>query len=269
MPTYQLSRAHYTEALEGLGKDISLQMLRIPAGTFTMGFLGGEFEPEYDEIPHEVTVSDFFLSRYLVTQAQWRVVAALPQVDRELKSNPSYFKGNNLPVERVSWYEAVEFCHRLAVNTGRPYRLPSEAEWEYACHAGTTTPFYFGETLLTEVANCKESYDKARKSENWPEKDYRQTTTPVDYFKVSNAFGLSDMHGNVWEWCQDHYADHAQTPTDGSAWISGEETSRRVLRGGSWGTYPKRCRSAYRFNNRPENIDFRNGFRVSCSVSKP
>ncbi|EDX83579.1 conserved domain protein [Synechococcus sp. PCC 7335] len=242
-----------------------------------MGSPVSDFDPVRDETPHEVTVPDFFLGRYPVTQAQWRVVAAFPQVNINLKPEPSYFKGDNLPVERIAWYEAVEFCdrlsrfvdNRLSADSICSYRLPSEAEWEYACRAGTTTPFYFGKTISTEVANYKGAYNGDRTYDNPYEGDYRQTTTPVDCFKVANAFGLSDMHGNVWEWCQDHYGDYAQAPTNGSARITGKETAKRVLRGGSWADCPKMCRSAYRFNSLPENVDFRDGFRVSRSISKP
>ncbi|KPQ32121.1 MAG: Sulfatase-modifying factor enzyme 1 [Phormidesmis priestleyi Ana] len=144
---------YYTESLEGIGEALPLQMLLIPAGTFMMGSPEDEPDRQEDEIQHEVSVPPFFLGRYPITQAQWRAVANLPQVNRELNPEPSNFKGENLPVERVSWYEAVEFCDRLAARTGRPYRLPSEAEWEYACRAGTTAPFHFGRTLTTEVAN--------------------------------------------------------------------------------------------------------------------
>lgn len=272
----RVSRAYYTEPLEGLGTNIPLQILLIPGGTYTMGSTAGDVDSAGDETPHEVTVPDFFLGRYPVTQAQWRVVAALPQVKTYLKLDPSYFKGDNLPVEQVSWYEALEFCarlnrfvdNRLSATSICSYRLPSEAEWEYACRAGTTTPFYFGKTISTEVANYKGVYNGDRTYDHSYKGDYRQTTTPVDCFDIANAFGLSDMHGNVWEWCQDHYGDYARSPTDGSALITDKEASKRVLRGGSWADCPRMCRSAHRFNSSPENIDFRDGFRVSRSISK-
>ena len=146
-----------------------------------------ENEPERQEREgpqHEVTVPSFFLGRYPVTQSQWRAVAAMPQVKRELNPEPSNFKGDNLPVERVSWYESVEFCDRLSTKTGRPYRLPSEAEWEYACRAGTTTPFHFGRTLTTEVANYNGNYTYA----DGPKGEYRKTTTPVDQFGDCECF---------------------------------------------------------------------------------
>ena len=135
---------------EELPGGVHLRMMAIPAGNFLMGSPEDEVARYEDEGPqHEVSVEAFFMGKYPVTQAQWRAVAALPQVDRELKPEPSYFKGNDLPVEQVSWYEAMEFCHRLAASTNLPYRLPSEAEWEYACRARTNTPFYFGTTIST------------------------------------------------------------------------------------------------------------------------
>ena len=239
-------------------------MVSIPGGTFMMGSAEDEPDRQENEIQHEVSVPPFFLGRYPITQAQWRVVADLPQVNRELKAEPSRFKGENLPVEQVSWYEAVEFCDRLAAQTGHPYRLPSEAEWEYACRAGTTTPFHFGRTLTTEVANY---YGESTYADG-PKGEYRETTTPVDHFEIANAFGLSDMHGNVWEWCQDHYDSYDKTPIDGSVWVTSDDEKGRVLRGGSWGFNPRYCRSAYRSYLTP---DFRGdsfGFRVSCSAPR-
>jgi formylglycine-generating enzyme required for sulfatase activity len=253
---------YYTETLDGLGEAIPLQMLQIPAGTFTMGSPEDEPEREDGEAQHEVTVPPFFLSRYPITQAQWRAVADLPRANRELDRDPSHFKGDNRPVEKVSWYEAVEFCDRLFAHTGRPYRLPSEAEWEYACRAGTATPFHFGKTLTTEVANYNGNYTYADE----PKGKYREETTPVDLFGIANAFGLCDMHGNVYEWCQDHHGNYDQTPRDGNAWITKEKDSNRTLRGGSWVIVPRYCRSAFRSGSAPDGRDFNFGFRVSCSA---
>jgi formylglycine-generating enzyme required for sulfatase activity len=148
----QGSNQYYDQQLaEGV---LPLRMMLIPAGTFAMGSPEDEPERQDNEGPqHEVTLSQFFMAKYPVTQAQWRVVANLPQVERELDPNPSEFKGDMRPVEQVSWYDAVEFCDRLTIKTNRQYRLPTEAEWEYACRAGTTTPFHFGETLSTDYAN--------------------------------------------------------------------------------------------------------------------
>lgn len=141
---------YYEEALaEGV---LPLRMMWIPAGRFLMGSPEDELERLDREGPqHSVTVPQFFMAKYPVTQAQWRAVAAMPQVNRDLQADPSNFKGELHPVEQVSWYEAVEFCDRLSAHTNRQYCLPTEAQWEYACRAGTTTPFHFGETITTDL----------------------------------------------------------------------------------------------------------------------
>ena len=253
-----------------------LEMMRIPAGSFLMGSPDDELDRFSSEGPqHEVAVSQFFMARYPITQAQWRVVAAMPQVNCELKTEPSNFKGGLLPVEQVSWNEAVEFCDRLTIQTNRQYRLPTEAEWEYACRAGTTTPFHFGETITTDLANyCGEDRkigenDYSGSYGSGPKGEFRQTTTPIDQFDLANAFGLCDMHGNVLEWCQDHWHENYEgAPTDGSAWLTNEKEARRILRGGSWSVIPWYCRSAYRNFDTPDyRYDFI-GFRVSCSAPR-
>ena len=265
---------YYEEPLaEGV---LPLEMMRIPAGSFLMGSPSKELARSSDEGPqHEVTVSQFFMARYPITQAQWRVVAAMTQVNRELKPAPSNFKGELLPVEQVSWYEAVEFCDRLTLHTNRAYRLPTEAEWEYACRAGTTTPFHFGETITTDLSNYRGEDRKIDENEysgsygSGPKGEFRQTTTPVDQFDLANAFGLCDMHGNVLEWCQDHWHEnYTGAPTDGSAWTTDNKEANRVLRGGSWNGAPTYCRSAYRVNVTPDFRFFNIGFRVSCSAPR-
>ena len=250
----------FAEKLENGSK---LEMVFIPAGTFQMGAPSKEEGRSGDEGPqHEVTVPAFWMSKYAVTQEQWRAVTKLPKVERVLESDPSRFKRNTLPVERVCWYDAVEFCKRLAKKTGRNYRLPSEAEWEYACRAGTTTPFHFGETITSDFANYEGTYTYG----NGPKGVYRAETTFVGSFGVANAFGLYDMHGNVWEWCEDHWhANYMGAPSGGTPWIEGGDSNRRVLRGGSWYNDPRNCRSADRNWFEP---DYRNdfiGFRVVCS----
>jgi formylglycine-generating enzyme required for sulfatase activity len=203
------------------------------------------------------------MGRYPVTQVQWRFVAGLEQVNRQLDADPSRFKGDHRPVERVSWDNAVEFCDRLSIYAGREYRLPTEAEWEYACRAGTTTPFHFGETISSEVAN----YRGSSTYNNGPKGAYRQETTPVDHFGVANPFGLCDMHGNVFEWCQDHWhGSYAGVPMDGSAWLTENELTDRVLRGGSWFLDPRDCRSAYRYYDSPVTRTYAISFRVVCSA---
>ena len=240
-----------------------LEIVAIPGGSFIMG--SPQDEPErydYESPQHEVTVEPFFMGRYPVTQAQWAAVASLPKVERDLNPDPSHFKGANRPVESVSWYSAIEFCQRLSQHSGRPYRLPSEAEWEYACRANTTTPFHVGNTLTTEVAN----YDGRATYGDGLEGEYRHQTTEVEHFGLANGFGLSDMHGNVWEWCQDDWHESYEgAPSDGSAWVEGGSEESKIIRGGSWYYHPRGCRSAHRDWDPPgcEGIDL--GFRVCCS----
>ena len=256
--------------VEDLGNGVELEMVLIKGGTFTMGAPEDEEGSSDDERPqHEVTVPTFFMGKYQVTQAQWKAVVNLPQVEKQLKPQPSRFKGDDRPVEQVSWYDAVEFCARLSKHTGRKYSLPSEAEWEYACRAGTTTPFHFGETITTDLANYrgKDSYGRGPKGE------YRKETTYVGSFKVANAFGLCDMHGNVLEWClDDWHSDYKGAPRDGSAWFDDEDNNfsqkqgTAVQRGGSWLINPDYCRSASRidFYFRAERLNIYShiGFRV-------
>ncbi|MEO1792802.1 MAG: formylglycine-generating enzyme family protein [Cyanobacteria bacterium J06629_19] len=249
---------------------LPLRMMQIPAGSFVMGSPNTELERRDSEGPqHKVMVPEFFMAKYPVTQAQWRVVVAMPQINRELDSEPSKFKGDKRPVEKVSWEDAVEFCDRLTLSTNRQYRLPTEAEWEYACRAGTTTPFHFGETLSTDYANYNGTNEKYDAYGPGSQGEYRQETTPVDQFEGANAYGLCDMHGNVWEWCQDHWHDgYEGAPTNGSAWLTNNEQASRILRGGAWDSYPRNCRSAIRFYaSRAVRYDFI-GFRVSCSAPR-
>ncbi|MBT9310825.1 formylglycine-generating enzyme family protein [Leptothoe kymatousa] len=251
---------------EVLAENLTLEMVQILAGTFTMGSPDDEPERFDNEGPQrDVTVNEFFMGQYPITQAQWRFVAGLTQVERILELDPSGFKGANLPVERVSWYDAVEFCQRLSAYTEREYGLPTEAEWEYACRAGTTTPFHFGEMITTEVAN----YQGTKTYNNGPTGEYRQKTTPVEHFGIGNAFGLYDMHGNVWEWCQDHWhSNYNNAPTNGRAWLAEKEDSRRVARGGSWNGNPRNCRSASRNNITPDYRYYTFGFRVVCRAPR-
>jgi formylglycine-generating enzyme required for sulfatase activity len=260
---------------EDLGNGVSLDMVLIPGGTFLMGSPQDEPERRDSESPqHEVTVPSFFMGKYPVTQAQWKALAALPKVNQVLKPNPSDFKGSDRPVENVSWHDATEFCRRLAQKTSRPYRLPSEAEWEYAARARTTTPFYFGETITTDLANYDGTDDDQR---GWsgsygrgPKGIYRQETTTVGSFSA-NAFGLYDMHGNVCEWCEDHWHENYEgAPNDGSAWIDSEakEEANRILRGGSWFDDPNFCRSATRINIDAEIRLDTFGFRVVCGAPR-
>ncbi|MCA2907809.1 SUMF1/EgtB/PvdO family nonheme iron enzyme [Microcystis sp. M042S1] len=260
---------------EDLGNGITLEMVAIPGGTFLMGTEDEEIEKlvkkfnwegfRRERPQHEVTVPPFFMGKYPITQAQWQAIAATAKIDNDLETNPSKFKGDELPVESVNWYQATEFCKRLSRETKREYRLPSEAEWEYACRAGTTTPFYFGETITGELANYDASNTYAEEAKG----EYRQQTTPVGQFPP-NAFGLYDMHGNVWEWCADTWHDNYDgAPRDGSVWTENGDDNRSLLRGGSWYDYPDYCRSAYRSTyNRRDNNSINLGFRVVCGAGR-
>jgi formylglycine-generating enzyme required for sulfatase activity len=255
---------------QDLGNDITLEMVAIPGGTFLMGTEDEEIErlvKKFDldgyrrERPqHKVTVQPFFMGKYPITQAQWKAIAATAKIDIDLETNPSNFTGNELPVESVTWYQATEFCKRLSREKEQEYRLPSEAEWEYACRARTTTPFYFGETITGKLAN----YDARYTYSGEPNGEYREETTPVGQFPP-NAFGLYDMHGNVWEWCADTWYDNYDgAPTDGSVWIK-NGNDNRSLRGGSWNNGPRVCRCADRSWNYPDDRNSNyNGFRVVC-----
>jgi len=241
-----------------------LDLVVIPAGTFLMGSPSSELQRDDDEGPQRtVNIASFLIGQYAVTQAQWRAVAGLSKRQIDLKSDPSSFKGDNLPVDSVTWFEAVEFCDRLSQFTGRSYRLPSEAEWEYACRAATTTPFYFGETITTDLVNYDGNYTYG----SGPKGIYRQKTTVVGSFPP-NAFGLYDMHGNLWEWCADPWHENYNSaPTDGSVWESGGNTQSRVLRGGSWIDVPRNCRGALRSWYVPGSRKRDFGFRVVSSPS--
>jgi formylglycine-generating enzyme required for sulfatase activity len=245
---------------ELLAENIAITMIQIPAGEFQMGSHELEAERRSNEGPkHLVKLGSFFMGQTAVTQAQWQVVAGWPKQQLKLKDQPSRFQAANQPVERVSWEEAVEFCRRLSVRTEREYTLPSEAQWEYSCRAGTTTPFSFWETLTPDLAN----YDGNSTYASGPKGVYRNRTSEVDSFPA-NGWGLHDMHGNVWEWCLDlWHATYKGAPADGSAWkIDGGVD--RLLRGGSWDNDPRDCRSAYRLNNHPGSRSFNFGFRVCC-----
>jgi formylglycine-generating enzyme required for sulfatase activity/tRNA A-37 threonylcarbamoyl transferase component Bud32 len=223
---------------EDLGNGVFLEMVEIPGGTFIMGSPASEAGRYSSESPqHQVTVPSFYMGKYELTQAQYQVI---------MGANPAYFKGYNRPVEQVIWNNAVEFCKKLSQKTGKNYRLPSEAEWEYACRAGTTTPFYFGESITPDLVNYDGNYTYA----SAPKGKYRQQTTDVGTFPP-NSFGLYDMHGNVWEWCQDDYKnDYINAPTDGSA-LTSPSWSAKLLRGGSWDYDPEGCRSASRYHHDP------------------
>ena len=280
---------YYTE---DLGTAVKLEMVQIPGGSFMMGTSYAEaaqVAAEYHryagddanlthyadesvamEIPqHSVTLRSFFMGKFEVTQAQWRAVATLPRITNPLATDPSFFKGDDLPVEEVTWEDAIEFCARLSRATGREYRLPSESEWEYACRAGTGTQFHFGDTITTELVNYNGRYPYG----SAPPGINRRKTVRVGSLGVLNAFGLSDMHGNVEEWCMDSWHENYNgAPSDGRVWITnggspwvGCGMDYRVVRGGAWLGGP--CRSADR-NRRwwANNKNYFTGFRIVCTA---
>ena len=236
---------------------IGIKLMLIPKGKFLMGSpesKEGRFE---NETHHRVTITkDFYMGAMEVTQAQWQKV---------MGNNPSKFKGDQLPVETVSWDEAVEFCKRLSEmpeekKAGRKYRLPTEAEWEYACRAGTTTPFHFGSQLNGRQANCDGTKPYGTETKG----PYLENTSSVGTYPA-NAWGLYDMHGNVWEWCSDWYEGYPpESVTDPIGPATGSD---RVRRGGCWGGGAVFVRSAIRGRYTPSDRDDCIGFRVALSSS--
>lgn len=222
---------------EELENDVFIDMILIPTGKF-----------------RNIVIPPFFISATLITQEQWK---AFPQQgNSELTFNPSEFQVNGAkrPVENVNWWMAEEFCKRLTFTTNLDYRLPSEAQWEYACRAATTTEYYFGDSLSANVAN----YDNS----------IRETTEVRKYF--ANAWGLYDMHGNIGEWCADHYSnDFEESLKDSNPIVSDNDQANRVVRGGSWILDPLLCASSYRSHNSPmlanRSANDIVGFRIVCS----
>ncbi len=253
--TWTKFRGEAVNFFAGTTNSIGMQFVSVPAGNFMMGSPDNETDRSKDEGPqHRVTIKAFRLGAHEVTQQQYEAVMGAGK-------NPSNFTtakggGPDNPVEQVSWDDAQEFCRKLEAlpaeqAAGRKYRLPSEAEWEYACRAGNAAAYCFG-------ANAKQLGEYAWFTENSSGK-----THPVGT-KKPNAFGLYDMHGNVWEWCADKWHDnYTGAPTDGSAWES-SGLNHRVLRGGSWSVYPRNARSAYRVRLTPDNRLNDIGFRVVC-----
>ncbi|NJL60112.1 MAG: formylglycine-generating enzyme family protein [Desulfobacteraceae bacterium] len=230
---------------------LGMKFVKIPAGTFTMGSPKDESGRDDDETQHEVTISKpFFMQTTEVTQGQWKAV---------MGNNPSNFKdcGDNCPVEQVSWNNIQDFIKKLNQKGEGTYRLPTEAEWEYAARAGTTTSFAFGKCLSTDQAN----YDGNNPLSGCPKGQYRQKTVPVGSFDP-NAWGLYDMHGNVWEWCADWKGDYPSSAVTDP--IGAENGSYRVLRGGGWYYFARDCRSAYRGGDGPGFGGSVVGFRLAC-----
>jgi formylglycine-generating enzyme required for sulfatase activity len=249
---------------------IGMRLALIPAGKFVMGSPVTEEERDPEELAHEVEISrPFYLGAHEVTQAQFQEV---------MGKNPSFFQGKNgggpdHPADQVQWNDAVEFCRKLSglpaeKKAGRVYRLPTEAEWEYACRAGTATPFHSGKVLSSKQANFNGNYPYSGAARG----PYLEQTAKVGSYPA-NAWGLHDMHGNVWEWCQDWYdpdyykrspRQDPQGPDKGVVPTGFRNQFFRVVRGGCWLEEGRGCRSAYRFRLMPDERYRWVGFRVVC-----
>ncbi|MEO0408650.1 MAG: SUMF1/EgtB/PvdO family nonheme iron enzyme, partial [Cyanobacteria bacterium P01_A01_bin.135] len=256
---------------EVLGDDVALEMVQIPAGRFTMGSSNQESRSAREKPQRVVQVASFCIGKFAITQAQYKAVMG---ENPATEYDPDRFVSSDKPVVGVSWHDAIAFCDKLSQQTGRNYRLPSEAEWEYACRAGTETPFHFGEMTAPTLAN----YDSKSVGQQGPRGESLNMPTVVGTFSA-NAFGLFDMHGNVWEWCTDAwYESYENAPVDGSARVIGKDSleatsihsDRRVVRGGSWNVRPRGCRSAFRYwfcrGDRFNDIGFRVCYSPANSV---
>ncbi len=232
-----------TEPSDIVTNSVGMKLAYIPPGTFTMGSPDTEPGRITNETQRRVTFANGIrISVYEVTQKEWRLI---------MSTSPSYFKGDDLPVERITWLEAVDFCRRLSKKEKKRYRLPTEEEWEYACRAGTTTAYYTGGS------------EAALATAGWYLRNSNNQSHPVG-LKKPNAWGLYDMHGNVSEWCAER-ADERSTDTT-SVQLDGEEKSLRDLRGGSWGLNASDCRSASRHSNAGTFRYFDLGLRVVCEL---
>ena len=231
---------------EALSSTVNLDLVPVPNGNFWMGSPEDEEgRGDYESLPQKVTIESFWMSKYPITNDQWQTVTSSSDIGYERTAE------GNLPVVNVTWYQAVEFCKLLTQLSGQVYRLPTEAEWEYACRAGTTTPFHFGETITTELVNYdgeQEVYGLALSGVR------RGLPTEVGNFQVANAFGLYDMHGNVWEWCSDQYRSKSMIDF-------------RTVRGGGWSSEASECRSASRAGDYAPEGSRLVGFRVVCEVA--
>jgi formylglycine-generating enzyme required for sulfatase activity len=245
----------------------------IKGGTFTMGSPASEPERGTDETQHRVTVNDYYIAKSSVTQREYTQL---------MGNNPSEFNGDDLPVENITWFDAIRYCNDRSTQEGltpayaisgtgnevsnvtwnrnaNGYRLPTEAEWEYACRAGTTTPFNIGNSITDREANCYNHYGYNNNSSGRTIGGYRGRTAPVNSFGA-NSWGLFDMHGNVADWCWDWYGEYgASAQTNPAGPVTG---TLRVNRGGGWNDFPKHIRSAYRAATPPENASFNLGFRL-------
>lgn len=237
--------------LEVLPSDLVIEMVFIKGGIFNMGESTG-LTFEDNKPAHPVTVPPFYIGKYPVTQEQYQCIMGILPPLRE--------KGAENPVERVSWFDAVKFCKKLSKITRKKYRLPGEAEWEYACKASTNTPFYFGETITTDYVNYVGLHTFALE----PKGIYRHKSTKVGIFPP-NLFGLYDMHGNVFEWCEDSWhPNYINAPGDAHPWVNNSQS--KVIRGGSWHEPPEVCSSIARVRYNAYEPEDRIGFRLALSA---
>jgi formylglycine-generating enzyme required for sulfatase activity len=248
---------------QSLGSGIDLELVSLPGGFCQIGSpLRQGYEDEHPQ--HPVMIPPFLLGKFLITQEQWKVVMG--------KDLPYRRIGARNPADRASWKDASAFCQKLAKMTRLPFRLPSEAEWEYACRAGTSSPFYYGPTLTTDLANYVGDHIFASE----PPGVYRHGTSQVGSFPP-NAYGLFDMHGNLWEWCADDWLDdYAGAAVDGQPRKTHNQafsqssgvSAGKVVRGGSWHETPNHCRSAVRLKFKANERDDYVGFRVALTQLK-
>jgi formylglycine-generating enzyme required for sulfatase activity len=256
-----LGEGRIRKVVDDLAPDCKLTLLKIPRGVFSRG--SGRYLSERPV--RTVSVPEFYLGQFPITQAQWRAVIAFPKVEIDLVDGFSTFVDDNRPVDSVSWPEAIEFCARLSKRTGKTYRLPSEAEWEYACRAGTQTDYAFGGTINPIIVN----YDGNHPFGKAPVGIFRGCTVEVGLLGRANRLGLFDMHGNVYEWCADEWHDNYEgSPEDGTAWCSGNGAGYRVVRGGSWAHTAETCRSSDRWQEScdPQTKLHYVSFRVACAL---
>jgi formylglycine-generating enzyme required for sulfatase activity len=254
--TVPATKKNSTKVLE-MKNSIGIELIKIPSGSFTMGSPTSEENRDNNEGPQrKITVNyEFYIGKYEITQEEYEKV---------MGNNPSHFRNCPLcPVEQVSWNNAKDFIQKLnSRNDNYVYRLPSEAEWEYAARAGTTTAFAFGNNLSSDLANFDGNYphDKSEKGK------YVGKPVKVGSYEP-NAWGLHDMHGNVLEWCEDIYStsyNFSALPTNGSPNLKVGNAELRVLRGGSWSSSRDKLRSASRAKNAPYSINYVTGFRVAA-----
>jgi formylglycine-generating enzyme required for sulfatase activity len=261
---------------------LGMKLALIPPGKFLMGSPAAEQERQADESQHEVAIiKPFYMGVYTVTQAQYEKLMGKPfeggqynKWNGGARFNADHGGGPDHPMENMKWYQAVEFCKRLSdlpdeQRARRKYRLPTEAEWEYACRAGTTTVFYCGDTLSSQQANFNGNFPYGGADKG----PYLRKTTKVGSYQP-NTFGLSDMHGNVFQWCADWYdpdyyrhspREDPQGPAKGVV-TTGYNDFYRVIRGGSWVDEGRACRAAYRFRAMPHDAYHMVGIRVVCDA---